>query len=163
VTSGSLGHGFSVGVGLAKAAKLRKSTQRVFAIVGDGEINEGPIWEGALFASHHRLDNLMTIVDKNGFQAMGPTDDVLELGDLAAKFQSFGFDTVEADGHDAAALDKAILDLWARAQGRPKALIAQTVKGKGVSFMENDNSWHYTRLTADTYRLASAALARGPA
>lgn len=161
VTSGSLGHGFSIGVGLAKAAQLRKSGQRVFVVVGDGEINEGTIWEGALFAAHHRLDNLTTIVDANGFQAMGPTDDVLALGDIRAKFESFGFDTETVDGHDETALDRAIVDLSARPTGRPKALVAKTIKGKGVPFMENDNSWHYSRLTAETYGLASAALAEG--
>lgn len=161
VTSGSLGHGFSVGVGLAKGARLRGTGQRVFALVGDGEVNEGPIWEGALFAAHHGLDNFMTIVDQNGFQAMGATKDVLHLGDLAAKFASFGFDAVTVDGHDEDALDRAVTDLWGRSPGKPKALVARTVKGKGVPFMENNNIWHYTRLTAETYRDASLALTEG--
>lgn len=158
VTSGSLGHGFSVGVGMAMGAKMRGTDQKVFAIVGDGELNEGPIWEGALVAAHHGLDNLMLIVDQNGFQAMGTTDDVLKLGDLSAKFDSFGFSTRAVDGHDEAAIDAAIRALWADGSGKPKALIAKTVKGKGVPFMENENLWHYTRLKADTYAEALDAV-----
>lgn len=158
VTSGSLGHGFSVGVGIA-AGLMRKGTdQKVYAIVGDGELNEGPIWEGSLVAAHHRMDNLMLIVDKNGFQAMGTTDDVLALGDLSAKFASFGFETLEVDGHDEAAVDAAIRRLWATGAGKPKALIARTVKGKGVPFMESDNRWHYTRLNQQTLAEALMAL-----
>jgi transketolase len=158
VTSGSLGHGFSVGVGIALGLKLKNSDQKVFAIVGDGELNEGPIWEGALVAAHHHMDNLMVIVDKNGFQAMGKTDDVLALGDLSAKFASFGFETLEVDGHDEEAIDNAIRQLWTRGVGKPKALIARTVKGKGVPFMESNNEWHYTRLTKQTFSDAIQAL-----
>lgn len=158
VTSGSLGHGFSVGVGIAMGLQRKGTDQKVYAIVGDGELNEGPIWEGALVAAHHRMDNLMLIVDKNGFQAMGTTDDVLALGDLPAKFTSFGFETLEVDGHDEAAVDAAIRHLWAIGVGKPKALIARTVKGKGVPFMESDNRWHYTRLNPQTFAEAIAAL-----
>ena len=159
VTSGSLGHGFSVGLGIALGLKRKGTDQKVYAIVGDGELNEGPIWEGALVATHHRIDNLMVIVDKNGFQAMGTTDDVLALGDLAAKFSSFGFETLEVDGHDEAAVDAAIQHLWATGPNKPKALIATTVKGKGVPFMESNNLWHYTRLDPQTYEEAISALA----
>lgn len=158
VTSGSLGHGFSVGVGIAMGLQRKGTDQKVYAIVGDGELNEGPIWEGALVAAHHRMDNLMLIVDKNGFQAMGTTDDVLALGDLSAKFNSFGFETLEVDGHDETAVDTAIRQLWASGTGKPKALIARTVKGKGVPFMESDNRWHYTRLIPQTYAEAIDAL-----
>lgn len=158
VTSGSLGHGFSVGVGIAMGLQRKGTDQKVYAIVGDGELNEGPIWEGALVAAHHRMDNLMLIVDKNGFQAMGTTDDVLALGDLSAKFASFGFETLEVDGHDEAAVDASIRRLWATSAGKPKALIARTVKGKGVPFMESDNRWHYTRLNAQTFAEAVNAL-----
>lgn len=154
VTSGSLGHGFSVGVGIAMGIKRLKTDQKVYTLIGDGEINEGAIWEGMLVASHSRLDNLMAIVDKNGFQAMGTTDEVLELGDLKAKFTSFGFETLEIDGHDESAIDTAISHLWAAGLGKPKAIIANTVKGKGVGFMESDNRWHYTRLNSETYRAA---------
>lgn len=158
VTSGSLGHGFSVGVGIAMGLQRRGTNQKVYAIVGDGELNEGPIWEGALVAAHHRMDNLMLIVDKNGFQAMGTTDDILALGDLRAKLSSFGFETKEVDGHDEAVVDEAIRQLWATGTGKPKALIARTIKGKGVPFMESDNRWHYTRLNPETFAEAIAAL-----
>ncbi|MBK8971923.1 MAG: transketolase [Hahellaceae bacterium] len=161
VTSGSLGHGFSVGVGMAMGALRRGTDQKVYAVVGDGEINEGPIWEGALVAAHHGLHNLMLIVDKNGFQAMGTTDEVLALGDLDAKLASFGFDTVTVNGHDEAAIEAAITTLWQRPGSKPKALIANTVKGKGVSFMENDNRWHYTRLDAARYAAALAEVDSG--
>ncbi|MBU3590685.1 transketolase [Polynucleobacter sp. 78F-HAINBA] len=154
VTSGSLGHGFSVGVGLALGAKLRNTAQKTYALVGDGEINEGPIWEGALFACHHQLQNFMAIVDENGFQAMGATDEILNLGSIEEKFASFGFESITVDGHDESAIDGAISELWASQSTSPKALIAKTVKGKGVSFMENDNIWHYTRLSEDAYRQA---------
>jgi transketolase len=158
VTSGSLGHGFSVGVGIAMGLQRKGTDQKVYAIVGDGELNEGPIWEGALVAAHHRMDNLMLIVDKNGFQAMGTTDDVLALGDLSAKFASFGFETLEVDGHDEVAIDAAIRRLWTAGAGKPKALIARTVKGKGVPFMESDNRWHYTRLNPQSFAEAIDAL-----
>ena len=160
VTSGSLGHGFSVGVGLALGSKLRNTNQKTYAIVGDGEINEGPIWEGALFAAHHQLGNFMTIVDENGFQAMGSTDEVLNLGSIQDKFESFGFEVASVNGHDEFSIDDAISKLWASKSGSPKALIAKTVKGKGVSFMEHNNAWHYTRLNEDTYRKALLEVSR---
>jgi len=159
VTSGSLGHGFSVGVGMAMGAKLRGTDQKTYALVGDGEINEGPIWEGSLFAAHHQLKNFMVIVDENGFQAMGRTQDVINLGNIQAKFESFGFEVITLDGHDQAAIDSAITQLWASASTAPKALIAKTVKGKGVPFMENNNIWHYTRLDPETYAEALSAVA----
>jgi len=158
VTSGSLGHGFSVGVGMALGAKLRATSQKTYALVGDGEINEGPIWEGALFASHHALKNFMVIVDENGFQAMGSTQEVMQLGSIQAKFESFGFQAITINGHDEVAIDQAINQLWSAQSESPKALIAKTVKGKGVPFMENNNSWHYTRLSADTYQEALSAV-----
>lgn len=158
VTSGSLGHGFSVGVGIAMGLKRNNTDQKVYSIVGDGELNEGPIWEGALVAAHHMLDNFMIIVDKNGFQAMGTTDDILALGDLSAKFNSFGFTTMEVDGHNQVEIDAAIRILWKSSPGTPKALIAHTVKGKGVDFMESDNRWHYTRLDSQTYSQAINSL-----
>jgi transketolase len=159
VTSGSLGHGFSVGVGMAMGVKLRGTDQKTYALVGDGEINEGPIWEGALFAAHHELKSFMVIVDENGFQAMGRTKDVLNLGAIQSKFESFGFEAITIDGHNEAAIDCAISQLWASDSTAPKALIAKTVKGKGVPFMENNNMWHYTRLDAETYSHALAAVA----
>lgn len=158
VTSGSLGHGLSVGAGMALAAKRLGTGQRVFAVVGDGESNEGTIWEALLFAAQFRLSNLVVIVDANGFQAMGPTRDVLDLGRLSAKFAEFGCEARDVDGHDEAAVRAALEDLLARPGEAPRALIAHTVKGKGVSFMEADNRWHYTRLTPATYQAALAEL-----
>jgi transketolase len=157
-TSGSLGHGFSVGVGLALAASLARTPQKVYALVGDGELNEGAIWEGCMFAAHRRLDNFMVIVDENGYQAMGSTREVLNLGSIESKLSSFGFDAVSVDGHDEVAIHAAIKQLWATDRSAPKALVAKTIKGKGVPFMENDNRWHYTRLDATTYAQAAAAL-----
>lgn len=154
VTSGSLGHGFSVGVGIALGLKRKATDQKVYAIVGDGELNEGPIWEGSLLAAHQQLSNLMLIVDKNCFQAMGQTEEVLDLGDLAAKFVSFGYDVLETDGHNEDDIDRSIRQLWQAGNNKPKALIAHTIKGKGVSFMESSNLWHYRRLDRQSFRLA---------
>lgn len=158
VTSGSLGHGLSVGVGLALAARLKGTDQRTFIVVGDGELNEGAVWEGLLFATHFELSNLMVIVDENGFQAMGSTREVMRLGRIAHKLAAFGFDTCEVEGHDEQALDESLADLLQTHSPRPKAIVAKTVKGKGVSFMEGDNRWHYTRLTAETYAAALAEI-----
>lgn len=154
VTSGSLGHGLSVGVGMALGAKLKGSKQRVFAIIGDGEMNEGSIWEALLFAAHFELSNLLIIIDKNNFQAMGTTDEVLRLGNLKKKLEAFDFETREIDGHDETIIDKTILELLNLKTKKPKAIVAHTVKGKGISFMENNNCWHYTRLTSETYKQA---------
>lgn len=153
-TTGSLGHGLSVGVGLALAAKLKTTDQVCYSLVGDGELNEGAIWEAVMFAAHFKLDNLIVIVDQNGFQAMGSTDEVMGLGSVESKFLAFGFDAVTIDGHNEQAIDQAYTDLKARSNGKPKAIVARTIKGKGVSFMENDNIWHYTRLTPENHARA---------
>ena len=153
-TTGSLGHGLSVAVGLALGAKLKSTDQTCYALVGDGELNEGPIWEAAMFASHFRLDNLIVIVDENGFQAMGSTEEVMRMGSIEDKFLAFGFDVISIDGHDENVIDRAYTDLKNRRNAKPKAIVARTVKGKGVSFMENDNIWHYTRLTPESYAQA---------
>lgn len=158
VTAGSLGHGLSVGVGLALAAQRQQTGQRCFAIVGDGEMNEGSIWEALLFASHHELTNLLVVVDANGFQAMGTIDEVMRLEPIAGKLTAFGFQTLEVDGHDEGALDAAITTLVEAPGPQPRALVARTVKGKGVPFMEGVNSWHYTRLGPETLARAMAAL-----
>jgi transketolase len=154
VTSGTLGHGLSVGVGLALSAKLAKNEKHCFAIIGDGEMNEGAIWEALLFAAHFKLDNLMVIVDENRFQAMGTTQEVMGLGNIKQKLDAFGFDTLDINGHDEVALDHGLSVLMQNKNGRPKAIVAATIKGKGVSFMENNNSWHYTRLSTETYNAA---------
>ncbi|MDB5799552.1 MAG: transketolase [Rhodocyclales bacterium] len=157
-TTGSLGHGLSVAAGLALAARLRQSKQRAFALVGDGELNEGSIWEAVMFAAQFKLDNIVILVDENGFQAMGTTDEVMSLGSIQRKFEAFDCEVLSVDGHDELALDEALTRLLGNADGRPKVLVAKTVKGKGVSFMENDNAWHYTRLKSDTYAAALAEL-----
>jgi transketolase len=161
VSSGSLGHGLSVGVGLALAAKRKGRGQRCFAIVGDGEINEGAIWEACLFAAHFELSNLTVIVDENGYQAMGTTEEVMRLGRIADKFAAFGFETREVDGHNEEALDETLKDILAVSSNKPKAVVARTVKGKGISFMEGANQWHYTRLTDETHRAALEELEQG--
>lgn len=158
VSGGSLGHGLSVGVGMALAAKLSGTDQKCYAIVGDGEMNEGAIWEALLLAAHRKLDNLFVIVDENGFQAMGTTAEVMGLGSLRAKFDSFGFDAMDVDGHDTQSLDAALTVLKAARNGKPKAIVAKTIKGRGVSFMEHQNMWHYTRLNPETFAQAMAEL-----
>ena len=157
-TSGSMGHGLSVGVGLAWAAKRLCTKQRCFAIVGDGEMNEGPIWEALLFAAHWELSNLTVIVDNNGLQAMGRVEEVLRLGSIAEKLRAFGFETRQVHGHDEEALDAALRQLHELDCPRPRAIVAKTVKGYGVSFMEDNNIWHYTRLNLQTYRAAMSEL-----
>src|SRR5262249_30945922 len=139
-------------------AQRQGSGQRCYAIVGDGESNEGAVWEALLFANQFRLANLLIIVDANGFQAMGATEEVMRLGSLADKLSAFGLEVREVDGHDEAPLDEPITKLNASAAPGPKALVARTIKGKGVSFMENDNRWHYTRLDERTYTAAMAEL-----
>ena len=158
VTSGSLGHGLSVGVGLALAAKRRGTDQRVFAIVGDGEINEGAIWEATLFAAQFELSNLIIIVDANGFQAMGPTDEVMRLGDIAEKFAAFDCEALTVDGHDEQALDVALGELVRLPGRKPRVLVANTVKGHGVTFMAGDNRWHYTRMPENVFQQAMGEL-----
>jgi transketolase len=157
-TSGSLGHGMSIAVGLALGLRRQQSVQRVFAIVGDGEINAGPIWEAALFAAHQRLSNLIVIVDANGQQALGSTDEVMRLGSIVGKFAAFDWDAAEVDGHDEKALSTKLHEMIRSKSSAPHALVARTVKGKGVSCMENDNSWHYCRLNEATYQAAVAEL-----
>ncbi|MCI1004456.1 transketolase [Herbaspirillum sp. C7C8] len=163
VTSGSLGHGFSVGVGLALAAKLDQTGQRTFVLLGDGELNEGTIWEAAMFAAHHQLKDLTVLIDANGFQAMGKTEEVIDLGSIESKFISFGFETMSVDGHDEAQIHARLEALRNSTSRAPKALVARTVKGRGVSFMEHDNRWHYTRLDAESYARAIQQLSEGKA
>lgn len=140
-STGALGHGLSIGVGMALGLRLRASASRVFVAMGDGEINEGSVWEAALSAGKHRLANLTAIVDYNKIQSYGFTDEVQPLEPLADKWRAFGFATVEVDGHDVDALRSA---LSARdPDGRPSAVICHTVKGKGVPFAENDPKWHH--------------------
>lgn len=141
MTAGSLGHGLSAGLGMALAGKLDKKDYRVYVLLGDGEIQEGLIWETALSAPNFGVDNLIALLDSNGFQSGGAVKDILPLVDLADKWRSFGWDVWEVDGHDLPALMEVFGQI-PRQPGVPTFVLCNTVKGKGVSFMENDNLWH---------------------
>jgi len=154
VTSGSLGHGLSVGVGIALGNKINKLEQKTFIIVGDGELNEGSCWEAIQFAGHHELKNICMIVDKNNFQAMGETADIINQDNLRQQIQSFNFNVIEIDGHDEIAIDKTINKMYSSSNSKPNCIIANTVKGKGISFMEHKNDWHYSRLDQSLYEAA---------
>ena len=141
MSSGSLGQGISAAVGMALSAKLREKSYRVYTLLGDGEIQEGQVWEAAMFAGARKLDNLVVIVDNNGLQIDGNIEDVNSPYPIGAKFEAFNFNVVEIDGHD---FDQ-IADAFKQAKeckGKPTAIIMKTIKGKGVSFMENQVSWH---------------------
>jgi transketolase len=158
LATGSLGHGLPVGVGLALAGKHDRRDYRVFVVLGDGECQEGSVWEAAMAAAHYRLDNLVAIVDRNGIQEDGPTEEIMALEPLPAKWESFGWSVREVDGHDPAALRSVLGDVPAH-EGRPTVCLARTVKGKGVSFAENTSSWHYGRLSPEQRGTALAEIA----
>jgi transketolase len=141
-STGALGHGLPIGVGRAMGLRIKGSQARVFVITGDGEINEGSVWEASLSASKHRLSNLTLMVDYNKVQSAGPTDEILPLEPLADKFRAFGFAVAEVDGHDVPAL-RRVLRQVPLDRGRPSAIICHTVKGKGFAFAENDANWHH--------------------
>lgn len=141
-SSGSLGHGLGVGCGLAIAAKRAGHAYRTFVLVSDGELDEGSNWEAILFAPHHRLDNLVLIVDYNKIQSFGRVSEILELHPLAEKFRSFNWSVLEVDGHNISQIQSALESIPAM-PGKPTVLLAHTVKGKGVSFMEDQLMWHY--------------------
>lgn len=160
MNTGSLGHGLSVGVGIALAGKADVRDYRTFVLIGDGECNEGMIWEAAMAAAHYSLDNLVAIVDRNRFQCDGPSNEVMNVEPFVKKWESFGWATVDIDGHDIAQIVQA-LECTPRTQGRPTAIVANTVKGKGVSFMEQDCvAWHYRAPNDQELELALAELAR---
>jgi transketolase len=157
-STGSLGQGLSIACGAALAARRQGSARRVFALLSDAEQNEGSVWEAAMFAAHHRLANLIAIVDVNGQQALGYTRDVLDPGPSArARWEAFGWRALEVDGHDPAALAARIGALDTSA-GPPHVLLAETTFGKGVSFMESRIEWHYLPLTDELHRRALAEL-----
>lgn len=141
-STGSLGHGLSAAAGMALAAKKDKKQHKVYVVLGDGECDEGSIWEAALFANHNRLDNLVAIVDHNHMQSLDYCDKTLELGDLALKWRAFGWNVKEIDGNNHHELREALQNTENDAK-KPTVIIAHTTKGKGVSFMENDILWHY--------------------
>lgn len=151
--TGSLGHGLSIGVGAALAARVQGSPGRAYVLLSDAELNEGSVWEATMFAAHHRLDNLIAVIDLNGQQALGYTRDVLELGDIEDRFAIFGWDVQVAAGHDQKALTDA-LEAAQASSGRPHVIVAQTTFGKGVSFMESRIEWHYLPLSAEQHTTA---------
>lgn len=148
--TGSLGHGVGLAAGAAMGLRLQGKPGRVFCLTSDGEWNEGSNWEALIFAGHHSLDNLTLLVDANGLQGFGTTSDVARISPLAEKFSAFGFETAEVDGHDYGAISSAL----GRRSTRPRAIVAATVKGRGVSFMENRMEWHYLPMTEQQYRRA---------
>jgi transketolase len=150
---GSLGQGLSFGAGSALAAQLRGSRRRVFVLVSDAECNEGALWEAAMFAAHHRLSNLTAIVDLNGQQAFGYTEEVLSLSPMAERWRAFGWDVREVYGHDAEALAEVMKEPPTE-EGRPRVLIAKTTFGKGVSYMEGQIKWHYYPMSESEYTRA---------
>jgi len=152
-STGSLGMGLSIGVGAALAARMQRSVRRVFVLISDAECNEGSTWEAIMFAAHHRLANLIAIVDLNGQQALGYTNQVLSLTPMAERWRAFNWDVHEVDGHDVEAITRAIACLDNIA-GRPHVLIARTTFGKGVSYMENQIKWHYLPMTNAEYQQA---------
>ena len=146
--TGSLGHGLPIAVGMALSARIQNQKHRVFALLSDGECEEGSVWEAAMFAGAQKLGSLTAIVDYNKWQATGRSNEVMALAPLAEKWRAFGWHAVELDGHNIEELIHA-LKLAPQHSGRPVAIVANTVKGKGVSFMEDDNNWHYRTPTAD--------------
>ena len=147
-SNGSLGQGLSMAVGIAISYKKRKNPNRVFVLVGDGECYEGSIWEAAITAAEQKLDNLVVVVDCNGHQNDGAVSDQMNASSMAAKWKGFGWNTIVCDGHDITAL---IAGFQADTVNIPKVLIAQTIKGRGVGFMENNNDWHHNRLSQKLY------------
>ena len=160
MSTGSLGQGISAAVGMALAGQLDQAPWRVYAVLGDGEIEEGQVWEAAMAAAKYHLDNLCAVVDVNGLQIDGRTADVMPSEPLADKFAAFGWNVLPVDGHDHAAI-AAALDQAAACPGRPTVLLARTVKGKGVSFMENDPGWHGKAPNDEQYEKAMAELRAG--
>ncbi len=153
VSTGSLGHGLSMGIGMALAAKRDKKNYEIYVLLSDGELDEGSVWEAAMFASHHGLDNLVAIVDYNKIQALGYTKDIINLEPLSQRWSSFGWAVREIDGHDFGHIFEALGSIPFSA-GKPSIIIAHTVKGKGVSFMEDKVLWHYRAPDDEEYQIA---------
>lgn len=148
-SNGSLGHGLSMAVGSALALRIRKSNSKVYVILGDGECNEGSVWEAAMSAVHLNLNNLVAVIDLNGFQSDGPTGEVLSNFEIGELWHALGWNVIRVNGHEIHSLFEAYRD--ALISDLPTVLIAKTVKGKGVDFMENNNTWHHNRLTEAKY------------
>ena len=156
-TGGSMGHGLPVAVGIALGQKKAGTPGHVYCIMSDGELNEGTTWESALVGAHHALDNLTVLIDRNSWQAMGKTEDVLKLEPIEDKWEAFGWHTLRVDGHAHNKIEKALLAL---SEGKPKAIICDTIKGKGVSFMEHSLVFHYKVVDKETYDKAMAELSK---
>jgi transketolase len=157
ISTGSLGHGMPFGVGIALANKLKKVKNKTFVVISDGELNEGTTWESALFAGHHGLSNLVVIIDRNRIQSLGFTEETLSLDPIDMKWTSFGWNTVEINGHDY----REILDASLVETTKPLCIIANTIKGKGVTFMENTVEWHYKSATDNELQEALVQIERG--
>lgn len=153
MTTGSLGQGLSAANGMALAGKLNKSNYRVYCILGDGELEEGQIWEAAMTSHHYKLDNLCVIVDNNNLQIDGKVEDVMNIYPIVDKFKSFGFETIQIDGHNITQIMEA-LGQARKTKGKPTVIIAKTIKGKGVSYMENQAGWHGKAPNEDEYKRA---------
>ena len=156
-TTGSLGHGLSIGLGMAIAGRIQYQSYHVFVVISDGECNEGTIWEAAMLASAQGLNKLVVIVDFNKWQATGRSREVMAIDPLKAKWEAFGWSTYETDGHDLKTLVNLLTNV-PDSSGKPIAIVAHTVKGKGVSFMEDDNNWHYRIPTVTEVELAKREL-----
>lgn len=157
MNTGALGHGLSSGVGMALGGKMDNKNYRVFVLMGDGEQAEGSVWEAAMSAAHYRLDNLIAIIDRNRLQISGNTEDVMKLESLNGKWASFGWKVTETDGNDMGKL-LAVFNRIPLEQGKPTLIIANTVKGKGISFMENNAKWHHGVPDDEQYRKALSEL-----
>lgn len=155
--TGSLGHGFPMGLGMALAARIRGQQYKVYSLVSDGECNEGSVWEAAMLAASQKMENLTVIVDFNKWQATGRSEEIMALNPLMDKWRAFGWSACEIDGHDMSELVNRLRQV-PDGSGKPVAIIAHTVKGKGVSFMEDDNNWHYRIPSADEVRAAKLEL-----
>jgi len=160
MSTGSLGHGVSVGIGMALGGRLWKKDFYVYVLVGCGELNEGEIWEGAMAAAKYQLDHLIVIVDYNCYQLDGSMEEIMPLGDMAAKWKSFGWNVIEVNGHDHEQISDAI-DEAKKTKGRPTVIVAHTVKGKGVSFMENTHIWHGRKISKEEYEKAVSEVIGG--
>ena len=158
MNSGSLGHGLPVAVGMALAGKLDRASYRVYTVMGDGELAEGSVWEGAMSASHYKLDNLCAVVDRNRLQISGTTEEVMHQDDLQSRFEAFGWNVIQVDGHDYDAPEAAFV-LAASTKGKPTLLIANTIKGYGSALMENKAGWHHHLPNEEEYRQIVADLA----
>lgn len=153
MSTGSLGQGISAAVGMALAGKCDNKSYRVYSLLGDGELEEGQVWEAAMSAAHYKLDNLTAFIDSNGLQIDGKCEDVMNPGPIDQKFKAFGWHVIEIDGHDLEAVQKAI-DEAKNTKGQPTAVVCHTVKGKGVSFMENQAGWHGTAPSKEQCEIA---------